>query len=81
MWRCTKEQGGEAFATKQKIREFKKKLLRSKRFEKIRKNRIKLKDLIRKAAQNMNETILIKYNLAPETVEKKVQTTEDIFKK
>ena len=38
--------GGKAFAAEQKIREFKKILLRSKRFE--------------KSAQNMSETILTK---------------------
>ena len=38
----TKVWGGKAFAAEQKIREFKKKLLRSKRFEKSRKKRIKL---------------------------------------
>ena len=66
-----KVRGGKAFAAEQKIREFKKILLRSKRFEKLRKNRIKPNDLIRKAAQNMNETISTKYNLAPETIEKR----------
>ena len=35
------------------------------------KNRIKLNDLIKKAAQNMNETISTKYNLPPETIEKR----------
>ena len=63
--------GGKAFAAEKKIREFKKILLRSKRFEKSRKNRIKPNDLIKKAAQNMNETISTKYQLAPETIEKR----------
>ena len=67
-----KVRGGKAFAAVQKIREFKKILLRSKRFEKLRKNRIKPNDLIRKAAQNMNETISTKYNLAPEKLKKEV---------
>ena len=44
----TKVQGGKAFAAEQKIREFKKILSRSKRFEKLRKNRIKPSDFIRK---------------------------------
>ena len=48
----TKMRGRKAFAAKQKIREFKKILLRSKRCEKkSRKNRIKPNDLIKKAAQ------------------------------
>ena len=36
-----------------------------------KKTKIKLNDLIRKAAQNTNETISTKYNLAPETIEKR----------
>ena len=58
----TKIRGGKAFAAEQKIREFKKILLRSKQFEKLRKNKMKPNNLIRKAAQNMNETISTKYN-------------------
>ena len=41
------------------------------------KNRIKPNDLIRKAGQNMNETILAKYNLDPETIEKKSLNPND----
>ena len=67
----TQLRGGKAFAAEQKIREFKKLLLRSKRLEKQRGKRIKPNDLIRKAAQNMNETISTKYQLAPETIEKR----------
>ena len=69
--------GGKAFAAEQKIREFKKFLLRSKRFEKQRGKRIKLNDLIRKAAQNMNETFSAKYQLAPETIEKRSLNPND----
>ena len=67
----TKIRGGKAFAAEQKIREFKKILLRSKRLEKERGKRLKRNDLIKKAAQNMNETISTKYQLAPETIEKR----------
>ena len=67
----TRVREGKAFAAEQKIREFKKILLRSKRLEKDRGKRIKPNDLIRKAAQNMNETISTKYQLAPETIEKR----------
>ena len=63
--------GKKAFAAEQKIRELKKILLRSKRFEKLRKKRIRPNELIRKAVQNMNETISTKYGFAPETIEKK----------
>ena len=66
----TKIRGGKAFAAEQKIREFKKILLRSKRLEKERDKRLKPNDLIRKAAQNMNKTISTKHQLAPETIEK-----------
>ena len=67
----TRVRGGKAFAAEQKISEFKKNLLRSKRLEKDRGKRIKPNDLIRKAAQSMNETISLKYQLAPETIEKR----------
>ena len=67
----TKVRGGKAFAAEQKVREFKKILLRSKRLEKQRGKRIKPNDLIRKAAQNMNEAISTKYQLAPENIEKR----------
>ena len=73
----TKVRGGKAFAAEQKVREFKKFLLRSKRLEKQRGKRIKPNDLIRKAAQNMNETISTKYQLAPETIEKRSLNPND----
>ena len=41
----TKIRGGKAFAAEQKIREFKKILLRSKRFEKIKKKQNKAKSV------------------------------------
>ena len=46
-------------------------MLRSKRLEKERGKRLKPNDLIKKAAQNMNQTISTKYHLAPETIEKR----------
>ena len=61
----TKVRGGKAFAAEQKIREFKKILSNSKRFEKLRKK--KQNDFIRKAAQNTNEKQL----KTPETIEKR----------
>ena len=73
----TRVRGGKAFAAEQKISEFKKNLLRSKRLEKDRGKRIKPNDLIRKAAQNMNETISTKYQLAPETIEKRSLNPND----
>ena len=78
----TKVRGGKAFAAEQKIKEFKKILLRSKRFEKLRKKRLKPIELIKKAAQNMNEKISTKYQLAPETIEKSLNPNMvNIFKK
>ena len=73
----TKVRGGKAFAAEQKIREFKKKLLRSKRFEKQSNKRIRPNDLIKKAAKNMNETISTKYQLVPETIEKRSLNSND----
>ena len=67
----TKVCGGKAFAAEQKIGQFKKILLRSKRFEKNSNNRIRPNDLIKKAAQSMNQTISTKYQLAPEKIEKR----------
>ena len=72
-----KVHGGKAFAAEQKNRVFKKILLRSKRFEKNRNNGIKTNDLIKKAAKNMNETISTKYQLAPETIEKRSLNPND----
>ena len=67
----TNMRGGKAFAAEQKIGQFKKILLRSKRFEKNSNKKIRPNDLIKKAAQNMNQTIWTKYQLAPETIEKR----------
>ena len=67
----SKVRDGKAFAAEKKIREFKKLLLKRKRFEKDKGKRINPKDLIKKAAQAMNETISTKYELAPETIEKR----------
>ena len=73
----TKVREGKAFAAEQKIREFKKILLRSKRLEKERGKRLKPNDLIKKADQNRNETISTKYQLAPETIEKRSLNPND----
>ena len=67
----TKIFGGKAFVAEQKMREFKKILLRSKRFEKMKKKRIKPNQLIKNAAKNMNETVSLKYSPLPEVIEEK----------
>ena len=73
----TKVRGGKAFAAAQKTREFKKILVRSKRFEKSIKNRIKPNDLIKKATQNVDETIPTKYQFAPKTIRKRSLNPND----
>ena len=73
----TRVRGEKALAAEQKIRQFKKNLLRSKRLEKNRGKRIKPNDWIRKTAQNMNETISTKYQLVPETSEKRSLNPND----
>ena len=68
----TKLQGGKAFATKQKTREFKKLLFKSKRLQKATKTgRLDPRKLIRNAVQNMNNVNSRKYGVPPKTVEKK----------
>ena len=53
-------------------------MLRSKRFQEFKKkNRIRPNELIKKAAQNMNETISTKYQLAPETIAKRSLNPND----
>ena len=74
----TKTRGGKAFAAEQKIREFKKILLRSKRLHKSTKtSRLDAKKIIRNAVQNMNNTNSQKYELAPNTIEKKSLENKD----
>ena len=76
----TKIRGGKAFAAEQKIREFKKILLRSKRFEKMKKkikNRIRPNQFIKNAAENMSKTASTKYGTAPENIEDKSLDPKD----
>ena len=68
----TKLQGGKAFATKKKLRKFKKLLLKSKRLHKVMKTgRLDPRKLIRNAVQNMNNVNSQKYGVPLEMVEKK----------
>ena len=73
----TQLRGGKDFAAEQKIREFKNIILRSKRFEKMKKNRIRSNQLIKNATENMNETVSAKYRLAPENIEKRSLNPKD----
>ena len=67
----TRLRGGKAFTAEQKIREFKKFLLRGKRLEKQYGRRPKPLDLIRKVTQHMNNLNSTKYELPTETIEKR----------
>ena len=73
----SKVRGGKAFAAEQKIREFKKLLLKSKRFIKQKGERLRPLQVIKKAVENMNETISTKYGVSPESIEKNTLDLED----
>ena len=74
----TKVRGGKAFAAEQKIREFKKILLKSKRLHKVTKTkRFEPRKIIQKAANNMNLTTSQKYSLPPDKIEKKSLESEN----
>ena len=75
----TRVRGGKAFAAEQKIREFKKMLLKAKTLYQRNKMKFKANELIRKVTTNMNKTKTRKYQIEPENVEKK-SLTDDIFK-
>ena len=66
----TRVRGGKAFAAEQKIREFKKILLKVKTLYQRTKMKLKPNELIRKVT-NMNKTKTKKYQIEPENVEKK----------
>ena len=67
----TKLRGGKAFAAEQKIREFKKLLLKTKSQYKKAKKQIKPTEIKKKVTINMNHTKTQKYGVEPEKVEKK----------
>ena len=75
----TKVRGGKAFAPEQKIRKFKKLLLKMKNLLKSSKKRIKPNEVIRKATNNLNNTKTAKYEIEPEEVEKKA-LSDDVFR-
>ena len=72
----TKVRGGKAFAAEQKIREFKKLLLKTKRFTKDQGERLKPNKLIKNAVENLNKTVTTKYGVSPENVENKTINSE-----
>ena len=67
----TRTRGSKAFAAEQKIREFKKLLLKMKNIVKSEKKRLKPNEIIRKITLNMNNTKTQKYQIEPEKVERK----------
>ena len=67
----TRVRGGKAFAAEQKIREFKKLLLKMKNIIRSDKKRLKPNDVIKKVTYNMNNTRSQKYQIEPEIVEQK----------
>ena len=73
----SKVRGGKAFAAEQKIREFKKLLLKSKRFVKSKGKKNKPNYLIKQAVENMNESVSPKYGISPENIEKNALDLKD----
>ena len=67
----TNLRSGKPFAAEQKIREWKKLLLRSKRIKKLLGKRVKRNELIKKATCNLNNTHCVKYSFSPEQIEEK----------
>ena len=68
----TRVSGGKAFAAEQKIREFKKMLLKTKILSKRNKNEIQPSKIIEQATNSINKTKSEKYDIDPDTIEKKV---------
>ena len=75
----TRRRGGKAFAAEQKIREFKKLLLKTKNLYKKSKRKIKPNEIIKKVTVNMNKLKTLKYGVEPEKIEEK-PLTDDNFK-
>ena len=67
----TRLRGGKAFAAEQKIREFKKLLLRGNRLEKQQGRRLRPIELIKKVMLHMYNVNSMKYELTPEAIEKR----------
>ena len=67
----TRVRGGKAFAAEQKIREFKKLLLKTKNLYKKEKKNLKPNEIIKKVTTNMNKTKTVKYDVEPEEIKKR----------
>ena len=73
----TRVRGGKAYAAKQKIREFKKRLFQSKRLHKATSTKhFDSRKLIHKAVENMNSIKFQKYGFVPKVVEEKTVKSE-----
>ena len=73
----TKITGGKAFAAKEKIREFKKILEKSKRMHKSNSTkRTEPKKLIQRATNNLNSIAFKKYGVSPNFVEENTRQDE-----
>ena len=77
----TKIRGGKAFAAEQKLREFKKLLLKTKDLYKKSKKKIKPNEIIRKVTVNMNKTKTQKYDVELEEIEKKALKDDNFREK
>ena len=77
----TRVRGGKAFAAEQKIRKFKKILLKVKTLYQRTKMKLKRNELIRKVTTNMNKTKTKKYQIEAENVEKKALTDDNFREK
>ena len=66
--------GGKVFAVEQKLKEFKKMLWKSKNLNKKQKNKIQPNKIIEQATNNMNKTKSEKYDIDPNTIQKKYWT-------
>ena len=77
----TKLRGGKTFAAEQKIREFKKLLLKMKTLFKKSSKRSKPNEIIRKVTTNMNKTKTERYQMEPKEVEKQALSDDDFREK
>ena len=77
----TRLRGGKAFAAEQKVRQFKKLLLKIKDIYKKNKMKFKPNDILRKTTANMNKTKSTKYQIEPEEVERKSLENDEFREK
>ena len=72
----TNVQGGKAFATEQKIRELKNRILKIKAILDQNKTKISPTTITKRSAENMNNIIIEKYKLTPNEIEKRFLESE-----